>query len=235
MAKVGFKRKLTVVICVVLMVGCYSGQSFDEQAVQSYSKGLEYAIQGKFNESKDEFAKALNIEPAFGPAKYALEIIEDVNDEKIKSKTAIHLFKGIDYRHRGKWDEAIAEFNKAIEINPKYAKPYDNRGGVYFNIGDYGNAISDSSKAIEINPNYAGAYNTRAAAYYFIFQYDEAISDNTKAIELNPNDASNYINRGNVYDDKGDKKKACSDWKRACELGNCSDWGTINKILCFGK
>jgi tetratricopeptide (TPR) repeat protein len=216
MAEVGFKSKLIAVIFIVIMVGCNSGQSFDERAVQCYSKGLGYAIQGKLNESKDEFAEALNIEPAFGPAKYSLELIEDAIGQKIKSKTAIHLFKGIDYRHKGKWDAAIAEYNKAIEINPKYAKSYDNRGSVYFVLSDFDNAISDSSKAIEINPNYANAYATRAGAYYFILQYDEA------------------INRGNVYDDKGDTEKACSDWKRACELGNCSEWGTINKILCFG-
>jgi tetratricopeptide (TPR) repeat protein len=234
MAKVGFKSKLIAVIFIVLMVGCNSGQSFDERAVQSYYKGLEYAIQGKFNESKDEFSEALNIEPAFGVAKYSLELIEDAIGQKIKSKTAIHLFKGIDYRRQGKWDEAIAEFNKAIEINPRYAKLYDSRGYVYFVMSDFDNAISDSSKAIEINPNYANAYATRAGAYYFLLQYDEAISDNTRAIELDPMDATNYINRGNVYDDKGDTEKACSDWKRACELGNCSEWGTINKILCFG-
>ena len=60
MAEVGFKSKLTAVICVALMVGFCSGQSIEKQAVQSYFKGVEYGIQGKFNEAKDEFEKSLN-------------------------------------------------------------------------------------------------------------------------------------------------------------------------------
>jgi hypothetical protein len=40
---------------------------------------------------------------------------------------------------------------------------------------------------------------------------------------------------GIVYDKKGNMKKAGSDWKRACELGKCSNWGLVNKIRCLGK
>ena len=37
------------------------------------------------------------------------------------------------------------------------------------------------------------------------------------------------------YDAKDNMKKACYDWKQACELGNCNNWGLINKIRCLGK
>jgi len=33
----------------------------------------------------------------------------------------------------------------------------------------------------------------------------------------------------------GNMKRACSDWKKACELGDCSNWGIVNKMRCFGK
>jgi tetratricopeptide (TPR) repeat protein len=55
-------------------------------------------------------------------------------------------------------------------------------------------------------------------------QYDQAIADYTKAIELNPRDADAYYNRGNAYETNRNMKMACSDWRKACKSGNCSNW-----------
>jgi Flp pilus assembly protein TadD len=56
-------------------------------------------------------------------------------------------------------------------------------------------------------------------------QYDRAIAYINKAIALNQRDADTYKNRGFTYMVKlGNKNKACSDWKRACELGSCKNY-----------
>jgi Tfp pilus assembly protein PilF len=70
--------------------------------------------------------------------------------------------RGIAYGEKGQYDQAIADFNKAIEINPRYDKAYNNRGIVYRLKGQYDQAISDFNKAIEINPMDAQAYNNLA-------------------------------------------------------------------------
>jgi len=134
---------------------CY-GQNTAEQ---TWTKGVEYAADGKFKEAKGEFEKALKADPYYDPAKEALEVIENVVDQKIKSKTAIHLFKGKSYREKEQWDEAIAEYNIALEIDPKFAMAYNDRGIAYDNKGQHDQAIADFSKAIEINPRYAEAYS----------------------------------------------------------------------------
>jgi Flp pilus assembly protein TadD len=73
-----------------------------------------------------------------------------------------------------------------------------------------------------INPRHADAYNNRGVAYAKgKGQYDKAISDFNRAIEINPRNATVYENRGIAYESLGDKEKACSDWKRACQLGSC--------------
>ena len=113
------------------MIVFYYGQSIAEQAEQSWNKGVEYSSQGKFKEAKDEFEKALKINPYYGSAKRALKIIEDVTKKTLKSKTAIHIFKGITYAIKGHTEEAISAYNKAIEINPRYANAYFNRGNAY--------------------------------------------------------------------------------------------------------
>ena len=222
----------SVLILLFLTIGSCFAQSAAEQ---TWTKGVEYAAQGNFSEAKKAFENALKADPYYDRAKEALEVIEDVVDQKIKSKTAIHLFKGKSYREKEQWDEAIAEYNKALEINPKFAMAYNDRGIAYRWKGQYDQAISDHNKALEINSRYAEAYNSRGVAYYTKGQHDKAISDYNKAIEINPRYAYAYNNRGVAYDAKGNMKKACSDWKWACELGECGNWGMLNKIRCLGK
>ena len=50
--------------------------------------------------------------------------------------------------------------------------------------------------------------------------YQGAIDDYTRAIQINPNDAKAYSNRGIVLEIVGDLKGACTDWRKAAELGN---------------
>jgi tetratricopeptide (TPR) repeat protein len=48
---------------------------------------------------------------------------------------------------KGDHDKALADFNKAIELNPNYALAYNNRGIAYFNKRDYEKAWDDVRKA----------------------------------------------------------------------------------------
>ena len=84
----------------------------------------------------------------------------------------------------GDYDSAIADYTKAIEIDPKDAKAYYNRGLIFNNIGEYYQAIADFTKAIEINPKYADAYNSRGAAYAVKGEYERAWEDVYKAQSL---------------------------------------------------
>jgi Flp pilus assembly protein TadD len=70
--------------------------------------------------------------------------------------------RGIAYGEKGQYDRAISDFNKAMEINPRYGKAYNNRGIVYRLKGQYDQAISDFNKAMEINPMDGQAYNNLA-------------------------------------------------------------------------
>jgi hypothetical protein len=73
-----------------IMTGLCYGQS---DAEKRYSKGLDFAVQGKFKEAKMEWEKDLKVDPSNEFAIQALKVIEDFTDKKIERKTAIHLFK----------------------------------------------------------------------------------------------------------------------------------------------
>jgi len=125
---------------------------------------------------------------------YGESIGEDITSRKVKTPTYSssgeekHLKKGM-------LDKAIAEFSKAIKINPRDANAYYNRGITYYYKGQYDQAISDFNKALEINPKDAELYYNRGIANDLKGDYDQAISDFTQALELNPNYAKAYFNK----------------------------------------
>jgi tetratricopeptide (TPR) repeat protein len=87
-------------------------------------------------------------------------------------------------------DQAIDNYSKAIKINPKFSKAYNNRGIAYIWKKQYDLAIADFSKAIEFDPKNGKAYNNRAIVYSYQGEADKARQDLQKAqslgIEVNP-------------------------------------------------
>jgi tetratricopeptide (TPR) repeat protein len=215
--------KVSVRICVSILMILFLAVtlSYGQSAAKKHlTKGVDYAAQGRFEEAKEEFEKALKADPSSEFAEDSLKVIKDVTDKKIESKTAIHYFKGVAHSLNGQRDEAIAEYDKAIELNPKLAMAYVNRGFAYDGKGLYDQAISDYTKAIELNPGFAGTYFNRGRAYLSKGQYDRAISDYSKAVELNPNFAWAYLNRGLAYYYKGEHDKAWEDVHKVQSLGS---------------
>jgi tetratricopeptide (TPR) repeat protein len=95
-----------------------------------------------------------------------------------------HYTKGVEFFKKRYYDQAIQEFTKAVEINPKFAKAYAVRGVIYAAQGRFNEAMADSDKALEINPRLALAYETRALGYYAKRNFDKAWYDVHKAERL---------------------------------------------------
>jgi tetratricopeptide (TPR) repeat protein len=129
--------------------------------------------------------------------------------------------RGDMYANQGQYDLAIAEYNRAVELNPGYAEAFNNRGGMYANKRQYDLAFADFNRALELNPSYAEAFNNRGFAYASQGQYEQAIADVNRALELNPSYGMAYNNRGAYLLMLGDTSKVCSDAKRGCALGVC--------------
>jgi tetratricopeptide (TPR) repeat protein len=90
--------------------------------------------------------------------------------------------RGIAYGEKGQYDQAISDFNRAIELNPRDIKAYNNRGIVYRLKGQYDQAISDFNRAIELNSLDAEAYNS--LAWLFATAKVPRFRNGKKAVEL---------------------------------------------------
>ena len=100
---------LPILIVLLLTVGVTYAQS---SAEESYNKGVEYAVQGEFSKAKEEFENALKVDPFYTAAELSLKVINDVIKQKIKSETAIHLFKSASYSNNEQYEQAISYCTK---------------------------------------------------------------------------------------------------------------------------
>jgi tetratricopeptide (TPR) repeat protein len=62
--------------------------------------------------------------------------------------------RGNGYYAKGEHDRAIADFDKAIGIDPAQATAFYNRGNAYYAKGDRDRAIADYDRAILLNPRF---------------------------------------------------------------------------------
>ena len=126
--------------------------------------------------------------------------------------------RGVAKKAKGDLDGAIADYNRAIELDPKDASAYYNRGNAKKAKGDLDGAIADYNRAIELDPKLAIAYYNRGNAKDDKGDLDGAIADYNRAIELDPKYAIAYNNRGFAKEARGDLDGAIADYNRAIEL-----------------
>jgi tetratricopeptide (TPR) repeat protein len=153
---------------------------------------------------------------------------------------------------------AIADFNQAIENNPRYSTAYYHRGRAKMYLQDYRGAILDITKVIELNSSYlnthineeetneaiAGfkeinkanakkelddAYILRGGAKFAIEDYTGAISDYSKVIELHPRYARVYYLRALAKIEFKQKDSGCLDLSKAGELGFSKAYDAIKQ------
>lgn len=104
--------------------------------------------------------------------------------------------RGVLYGYLGQDDKAIADYTKAIEINPKHELAWGNRGVSYSSLGDLDNAIWDITWCLKIDPNSIHQINLPNMYYRRIEKNlkegknDKAIEDCNYFIENFPDDFS---------------------------------------------
>jgi superkiller protein 3 len=80
--------------------------------------------------------------------------------------------------------DAVAAFERALQIDPKYGPAYDELGWTYYNTQDYRQAAEVLEKAIEVDPKSWSAYGHLGTTYYSNRNYEGAAEALPRAIEL---------------------------------------------------
>ena len=123
------------------------------------------------------------------------------------------------FQDQNKYDLALEEYNKAIDISPKEPKPYSNRALIFQDQKKYELAIIDYTKVIALDKENPKSYTARAKCYIVMKENTAALKDLDKAIDLAPDDPSYYINRADFfYKYKNEAELALKDYATALKL-----------------
>jgi tetratricopeptide (TPR) repeat protein len=129
--------------------------------------------------------------------------------------------------NKGDIQGALADYNQAIALDPKYAYAYNNRGSLKDDLNDVQSALADYNQAIALDPKYIDAYINRGYLKHTkLNDVQGALADYNQAIALNPKSALAYINRGNLkVQNLDDVQGALADYSQAIALDrkNSSD------------
>lgn len=125
---------------------------------------------------------------------------------------------GLAYLGMQKYDLALEEFNKTLELNPQYFLAYYNAGVIYQLQGDFGKARSAYEASLKISPSYFRSYYNAGIVYKKLGELDMAVSSYEKAVALDSRHAFVYNNLGVVLTEKGDYKRAEDVFKKAVAI-----------------
>ena len=77
----------------------------------------------------------------------------------------------------GSQEEAIRQFDLALQARPGFADAYCNRGSSMGRLHRYPDALADQTRAIELDPSDAGCWYNRAVTLFNLGRFDQALRD----------------------------------------------------------
>ncbi len=109
-------------------------------------------------------------------------------------------------------------FTRAIELNPRLAPAYEERGLNYYFQGKYNEVIEDFTNYIRLVPNKADAYKMLGMAYLKINNYEKAIVNFDKALDIEPEIKGVFGYRAEAFRKMGQLNEAINDSNRALTM-----------------
>ena len=110
--------------------------------------------------------------------------------------------KGAELLGQGRIEEALYEFQRAVELDPNDPVARLNLAFTYDRQGQGEEAIAAYKQAIEMDPKNLLAYNKLGVLYNKLARYDEAIYEFENALSVNPADTPTLKNLDNAKKNK---------------------------------
>ncbi|MES2564576.1 MAG: tetratricopeptide repeat protein [Pseudomonadota bacterium] len=126
--------------------------------------------------------------------------------------------RGAEWATQGNHERAIADFDLALELDPKLDAAYYNRALSHSHRGETERAIADYDVAIKLRPGRANPHVGRAAEWVAKGDYKRAIADYDQATRIEPQLSSLYFGRARARFYAGEFMSAASDFYRAHQI-----------------
>jgi serine/threonine protein kinase len=128
------------------------------------------------------------------------------------------LERGVELIKLGKYQEAIASYDKALALKPDCAFAWNNRGNTLRYLEKYEEAIASYDKALALKPDHFWSWDHRGDALSNLKKYQEAIASYDKALALKPDYPFAWISRGDALSNLKKYQEAIASYDKALAL-----------------
>ena len=230
------QTRIIAIVAVGLMVLagaiCESVVLFHRASAMYYNnRGLAYMHEqfpdfdlavGEFSQGIRQYPRDVACYDNRGLAEYCMEKYPQALQDftmtiRLQPSAEHYLSRSRVYLCLKQYQNAIVDCNNALELSPRHASAYNNRGWAYFYLKRYPQALQDFSMSITLKPT-ATYYVARSGVYYRLKQFANAITDCDSALKLNPRNAVAYSNRGWLYYNLKQYHRALADLNQALSI-----------------
>jgi len=201
-------------------------QCFD--ATQYSVVGQLYYVRGDYDNALKSFLAASTINPDDKNVKWQISYVErqmGITEEALleriqtnRGDADAHIKLGTVYQNQGLLDKAIAEYKKAIEINPDSMLAHSNLAFIYEGQAKFAEAINELKEVARIRPELPQVHVGIGLLYDKQGMSDDAIASLKKAIQLEPKSPLAMINLGLIYRKKGNIDEAIEQFKNVIKI-----------------
>jgi len=224
------------------------------RAFETFVQGAIAAMrrtQEGYETAADLLSKAVELDPNFAVAQYALGVIHHALGNRWKAAAQFRVAAQLDPTYpepfktlgdlflaapRRLFDQAVEAYQKALELRPFYADAYVGLGDAKAAKGDVEGAVAAYQRALLYNPVNAKVYLSLGKIYYGEKGlYYEAVAAFKKAIDLDPEFLEARMGLGEVYEEKGLYRDAIAEYRKVLEADPRHTGALYNLALVYEK
>lgn len=210
-----------------------SALKFNPKAANAFNnRGLVYFQQKKYDEAVGEFTRCIMLDPKepkyyehrrLAYQKLGMTAEAKSDEEKWKrmqqsrladleiarnpSSSTGYLARGEIAMSDGNPKVALADFDRAVTVNPRNSRAWLERANAYFQLGEYQKAADDCTRALELKEHHS-FWSLRGDSYLKLGKVDEAIADFDKAKRLDPLVAEAFLQKADELESLGRNDEA---------------------------
>lgn len=189
-----------------------------EPSVSAFNaRGNAYSRKGDYERALSDYESALSIKrdafPLMGmiaiyrrQERYdlALRAFDEVMELWSRHDASLYLIRGHAYRDNGQLEKSLQDFERAIELAPRFESFRSDRCVALALLGKAAEGLRDCDRAIDKGPPTAANFLNRGAVYLRLNRPDEAAADFERAFDVDPDDPEALYARGVGRRLKGD-------------------------------
>ncbi|MEM9770046.1 MAG: tetratricopeptide repeat protein [Cyanobacteria bacterium P01_D01_bin.73] len=196
--------------------------SYRKEATQQFRQQQQTISQGLYSEVRQELERLKDA-----------VTVQAMQGQSNDSDPQLWYARGNALDELGRYDEAIAAYDRALEADPKFYAAWVNRGYCLDRLGRYRAAIASFDQALRIKPDYDGLWYNRGTVLGKIQRYGAAVESFNRALKLKPNFPAAWNNRGTALTKLNHYDEAIASFDRAISLAENTPGPWYGKACCF--